>query len=84
MGTPGRKGTHPFIAFLHDVRVRKGMSQGAVHRAGGPRQPCVSQLETGMQQPTLYNLASYARSVGFAVALVDGKGNVYELPDGLE
>jgi hypothetical protein len=34
-----------------------------------------------MQQPTCFNLEKYAGAMGLRLAMVDEKGNVYELPD---
>lgn len=81
MGTPSRRGVHPFIAFLHDLRVSRNLSHQDIFRRGGPKQPCLSQLENGMQQPTCFNLEKYAAALGLRLAMVDGKGNVYEYPD---
>lgn len=77
----GSKPVHPFVTFLHAQRSERNLSQRDLWRAGGPRQQAQSHMENGVWTPTLSTLEKYAMPLGFRLALVDGKGNVYELTD---
>lgn len=81
MAERGRRGVHPFVAFLHQVRLQKKLTMKAVFDLGGPRQMTISKLELGVQQPTAHTLDRLAQALGFRLAMVDGKGNVYEFDD---
>lgn len=84
MAERGRRGVHPFVAFLHEVRVKQKLTMKAVFDLGGPRPVTISKLELGVQQPTAYTLDRLAQALGFRLAMVDGKGNVYEFDDEYE
>lgn len=77
----GVRGVHPFVAFLAARRADLRWSMRDVFIKGGPKQPTLSKLENGVQQPTAYTLDQLARVFGFRLALVDGKGNVYEFDE---
>lgn len=53
--------------ILREARFRAGLSQRAVAEAAGVRQPLVSRVETGREQPSLQTLGRLVEACGYAI-----------------
>lgn len=53
--------------ILRQARIRAGLSQRALAEAAGVRQPLVSRVETGREQPSLETLGRLVGACGYSV-----------------
>jgi len=68
---------HPFVVFLHEQRLERGLSQRALFHRGGPRQRALSQMENGIWTPTLGTVEKYCAGLGdLRLVIIDGDNNI--------